>query len=107
MKEDISPAYRIRRYGWNAKLPLNVLSDFEEFAVYDCRLSRKRRDRFHPPASCFSGSASMIPVGASWRTFSRDATILKGEFDNSPKTKAKRGTAEWTPTFWTRSRIGG
>ena len=30
IKEEISPAYQIRRYGWNAKLSLNVLSDFEE-----------------------------------------------------------------------------
>ena len=28
------PAYQLRRYAWSAKLPLSVLTDFEEFAVY-------------------------------------------------------------------------
>ncbi|MFH0860073.1 MAG: N-6 DNA methylase [Candidatus Altiarchaeota archaeon] len=37
IKGDVSPAYQIRRYSWSAKLPLAVLTDFEEFAVYDCR----------------------------------------------------------------------
>ena len=36
IKSDKPSAYQIRRYGWNAKLPINIVSDFEEFAVYDC-----------------------------------------------------------------------
>jgi hypothetical protein len=28
----------VERYAWSAKLPLSVLTDFEEFAVYDCRI---------------------------------------------------------------------
>ncbi len=35
IKEDIHPAYQLRRYAWSAKLPLSILCDFEEFAVYD------------------------------------------------------------------------
>jgi hypothetical protein len=31
------PAYQIRRYCWNAGLPLGVVTDFEEWAIYDCR----------------------------------------------------------------------
>lgn len=30
-------AFQLRRYGWSAKLPINILTDFEHFAVYDCR----------------------------------------------------------------------
>ncbi|MDO8307002.1 MAG: N-6 DNA methylase [Actinomycetota bacterium] len=30
-------AYQIRRYGWNAGLPLGIVTDFEEWAIYDCR----------------------------------------------------------------------
>src|SRR6266536_2989630 len=37
IKNDVSPAFQLRRYAWTTKLPLSVLSDFEEFAVYDCR----------------------------------------------------------------------
>jgi hypothetical protein len=42
LKDDIPAAFQLRRYAWSAKLPLSILTDFEEFAVYDCRI--KRRD---------------------------------------------------------------
>jgi hypothetical protein len=32
IKNDVSPAFQLRRYAWTTKLPLSVLSDFEEFA---------------------------------------------------------------------------
>ena len=37
VKGDPHPAYQLRRYAWSAKLPLSILTDFEEFAAYDCR----------------------------------------------------------------------
>ncbi|MCI0607452.1 MAG: N-6 DNA methylase, partial [Anaerolineae bacterium] len=33
----LDPAFQLRRYGWSAGLPINILTDFEHFAVYDCR----------------------------------------------------------------------
>lgn len=45
LKEDISPAYQLRRYAWSAKLPLSILTDFEEFAVYDCRTRPNPSDK--------------------------------------------------------------
>jgi len=45
LKGDISPAYQLRRYAWSAKLPLSILTDFEEFAVYDCRQKPKSGDK--------------------------------------------------------------
>lgn len=30
-------AYQLRRYCWSAGLPFGLLTDFEEFAIYDCR----------------------------------------------------------------------
>ena len=38
IRNDVHPAYQLRRYAWTAKLPLSILTDFEEFAVYDCRI---------------------------------------------------------------------
>lgn len=38
------PAYQIRRYCWNAGLPLGVVTDFEEWAVYDCRFEPQPGD---------------------------------------------------------------
>lgn len=34
---DPDPAYQVRRYAWSAKLPVSVVTDFQEFALYDCR----------------------------------------------------------------------
>lgn len=42
---DISPAYQVRLYGWNASLPLSALTDFEELAVYDCRVRPYPQDK--------------------------------------------------------------
>ena len=42
LKDDPSPAYQLRRYGWSGNLPVSVLSDFEEFIIYDCRLQPQR-----------------------------------------------------------------
>src|SRR5512137_903271 len=43
IRDDPTSAYQLRRYAWSAKLPLSILCDFEEFAVYDCR-SRPAKD---------------------------------------------------------------
>ncbi len=45
IKDDVDPAYQLRRYAWSAKLPLSILTDFAEFAVYDCRLAPKPADK--------------------------------------------------------------
>ena len=45
IRDDLHPAYQLRRYGWSAKLPLSILTDFEEFAVYDCRTKPNKTDK--------------------------------------------------------------
>lgn len=39
-----APAYQLRRYAWSASLPVSILTDFEEFAIYDCRIQPKWGD---------------------------------------------------------------
>ena len=36
IKADAGPAFQLRRYAWSAKLPLSILTDFEELASHDC-----------------------------------------------------------------------
>lgn len=40
-----SGAYQLRRYCWSATLPFGLLTDFEEFAIYDCRAMPLPEDR--------------------------------------------------------------
>lgn len=42
---DISPTFQVRLYGWNASLLLSALTDFEELAVYDCRVRPYPQDK--------------------------------------------------------------
>jgi len=44
IKNDPDPTYQLRRYAWSAKLPLSILTDFEELAVYDCRIRPAKKD---------------------------------------------------------------
>ena len=37
LKENAEAARQLRRYAWSAEAPVGILTDFEEFAVYDCR----------------------------------------------------------------------
>ncbi len=46
---DPRPAYQLRRYAWSASLPLSVLTNFEEFVVYDGRI-RPEPDDLAPVA---------------------------------------------------------
>src|SRR5207302_1099498 len=45
LKDASEPAFQLRRYAWSAKLPLSVLTDFEEFAIYDCRIKPDQSDK--------------------------------------------------------------
>ena len=44
-KKGIYNETQVRRFGWSAKLPLSILTDFEEFAVYDCRVKPAKTDK--------------------------------------------------------------
>jgi type I restriction-modification system DNA methylase subunit/predicted type IV restriction endonuclease len=100
IKGDVHPAYQLRRYAWSAKLPLSILTDFEEFAVYDCRPKPAKTDK---PATARTIYLTYKEYPQRWDEiagiFSRDA-ILKGSFDKYVEShKAKRGTAEVDAAF--------
>ncbi|MHB1318198.1 MAG: Eco57I restriction-modification methylase domain-containing protein, partial [Anaerolineae bacterium] len=90
---DPSPAYQLRRYAWTAKLPLSVLTDFQELAVYDCR--------FRPAPGDAASQARVVytqytEYAERWDELagilSREA-VLRGDFDRwADEKKAKRGT---------------
>ncbi len=100
IKNNPDPAYQLRRYAWSAKLPLSILTDFEEFAVYDGRIRPNRADK------ASAARVLYIPYTeyeARWdeiaAIFSREA-ILKGSFDKYVESsKKKRGTAEVDDAF--------
>jgi len=100
IKEDIHPAYQLRRYAWSAKLPLSILTDFEELAVYDCRIKPVKTDK---PSTARTLYFTYNEYPDRWdeiaSIFSREA-VLKGSFDRYVESsRAKRGTAEVDTAF--------
>ncbi len=93
IKGDPHPAYQLRRYAWSAKLPLSILTDFEEFAVYDCQTRPKQTDKADTARIMYFTYKHYSDKWAKIAdVFSRDA-ILKGSFDKfAVATKGKRGT---------------
>ena len=100
IKTDPSPAYQLRRYGWSAKLPLSILTDFEEFAVYDCS---KRPQETDGPGVARVDFITYDEYGDRlddiYSIFAKEA-ILKGSFDRYAEgTRRKRGTTEVDSEF--------
>ncbi|HVB73680.1 MAG TPA: type I restriction endonuclease [Ktedonobacteraceae bacterium] len=100
LKDASEPAFQLRRYAWSAKLPLSILTDFEEFAIYDCRFKPDREDKSAAARILY---LSYTDYANRWEEiasiFSREA-ILKGSFDTyAETTKGKRGTTEVDTAF--------
>ena len=100
IKNDVNPAFQLRRYAWTTKLPLSVLSNFREFAVYDCRVKPDQKDKASVARVLY---IPYTEYATRWHEiesiFSRDA-VLKGSFDKyAEANKAKRGTAEVDDEF--------
>ncbi len=100
IKGDIAPAFQLRRYAWSARLPLSVLTDFEEFAVYDSRTKPVKTDKASTGRILYLTYSEYIN---RWNeiasVFSRQE-VLKGSFDaHAESNKDKRGTAEVDVAF--------
>ncbi|MBM2838297.1 MAG: eco57IR: type restriction enzyme Eco57I, partial [Deltaproteobacteria bacterium] len=95
IKEDVGPAYQLRRYAWSAKLPLSIVTDFEEFAVYDCRVKPDSSDKVSlGRIAYYTYDQYLEKFDEIYDTFSKEA-VLKGSFDRYiESTKVKKGTGE-------------
>ena len=93
IKDELEPAFQVRRYGYTAKLPLCILTDFEEFAVYDTRIKPSPSDKpsaariFYCTFDEYHKNFDFI-----FNTFSKEA-ILKGDFDSYVQEKKGKGAA--------------
>jgi hypothetical protein len=100
LKDYINPAFQLRRYAWSAKLPLSILTDFEELAVYDCRITPAKTDKASTARIMYLTYGDYVEKWDEIASiFSREA-ILKGSFDKYAETgKHKKGTAEVDDAF--------
>jgi hypothetical protein len=100
VKEDHEPAYQLRRYAWSAKLPLSILTDFEEFAVYDCRIRPRQTDSASTARVIYCRYMEYVQRWEEIASIFSKEAILKGSFDKYAQSeKRKRGTAEVDAAF--------
>jgi len=94
IKGDPHPAYQLRRYAWSAKLPLSVLTDFEEFAVYDCLTRPKYTDKADVARIMLFSYKDYLKKWSEIADIFTKEAILKGSFDKfATAAKGKRGTS--------------
>jgi hypothetical protein len=95
IKEDVSPSYQLRRYAWSAKLPLSIVTDFEEFSVFNCQMKPNQNDKVGiGRVAYFTFDEYLDKFDEIYDVFSKEA-VLKGSFDRyAQSTKGKKGTAE-------------
>ncbi|MEA1908964.1 MAG: DNA methyltransferase, partial [Euryarchaeota archaeon] len=100
IKDDVAPSYQLRRYAWSAKLPLSIVTDFEEISIYDCRIKPAPNDKASVGRiGYYTFDAYLDKFDEIYDVFSKDA-VLKGSFDRyAQSTKGKRGTAEVDSEF--------
>ena len=100
LEKDTSSAFQVRSYAWSAKLPVSILSDFEEFAVYDCR---NRPDRSDSAATDRIKLLNYKEYLTRWDeiedVFSKKA-VWAGKLDEwISNSKGKKGTLEVDDAF--------
>jgi len=100
IKDDPEPARQLRRYSWSAKLPLGIVTDFHELAIYDTRVRPQEKDK---PATARIFYCTFDDYPEKWDEiagiFAKDS-VLKGSFDKYAGThRGKRGTSAFDDDF--------
>jgi type I restriction-modification system DNA methylase subunit len=97
---EIEPAYQLRRYAWSAKLPLSILTDFEELSVYDCRSKPAASDKASAGRILLLNYKEYVPRWDEIAGVFGKAAVWQGALDKYAEAKAgKRGTAQVDDEF--------
>ena len=100
LKENSESAYQLRRYAWNVGIPISILTDFEEFAVYDCRVKPNEKDNSSVARIMLLTFDDYVEkFDKIWSIFSKEA-IMKGSFERYViSQKGMKGTTEVDNSF--------
>ena len=93
-------AFQLRRYGWSAKLPVNILTDFEHFAVYDCRAKPSITDKASFGRILLVHYSEYVERWDEIAAIFSPEAVRKGSFAKYAEgTKGKKGTADVDDAF--------
>ena len=94
IKDDADAALQLRRYAWNAKLPLSILTNFEEFAIYDCTIKPENSDAASKGRIEYFTYNELPEKWEYLESIFSQESILRGSFDKyALSNKGKKGTA--------------
>ncbi|MFQ5637716.1 MAG: Eco57I restriction-modification methylase domain-containing protein [bacterium] len=97
---DRAPAFQIRRYGYSASLPIAVLTNFHQLAVYDCQPAPIDTDKAHVARLLLVAYEEFEEqFDKLWSLLSRDA-VYSGAFDRHFSIDATRRGAEQFDDFF-------
>ena len=100
LDHDMAAAFQVRRYAWTAKLPLSILTDFEEFVVYDTRIKPIKTDKASTARIMYIKYDEYIDRWDEIAGIFHKQSILKGSFDSYVDTaKKKKGTSTVDDAF--------
>lgn len=93
IRDNSDAAYQLRRYAWSANLPLSILTNFRELAVYDGRVRPKLSDGAPVARLLYVTSEEYTTRWEELEAIFSKTAILKGSFDRYSKSASqKRGT---------------
>jgi len=94
IKDNPEPALQVRNYGWNANLSISVVTDFEEFAVYDCTKKPKSIENANAKRLKYIYFTDYIKeFDFLYDTFGYEA-VVKGSIEQYSKSKINFKNAE-------------
>ena len=99
IKNEDAPALQTRRYGWSAKLPISIVTDFEELAIYDTRIKPLAGDKVSKARMLYFTFDDYIEKWDEIHDLLSKQAILKGRFDAFITAKRGKGTEEVDEEF--------
>lgn len=100
IKTDVDPAFQLRRYAWSAKLPVSILTDFEELSVHDGRIEPNKDDAAGVARIRYYKYTEFVEKWDEIAALFSKQAVLKGAFDRfADDKKTKRGTTEVDTAF--------
>jgi hypothetical protein len=107
--DDIEPAFQVRSYGWTRGMPACLLTNFDEFVVYDTAFKPLASDKpgvgrlFYCRYEELDQLNKIYREYATnwnylWSLFSKEA-VLKGSLEKLAKSNEKRGTQKVDEDF--------
>ena len=93
LRDNIEAAYQIKRYSWSGKLGISILTNFKEFAIYDCSKKPTSSDRASVARIEYINYENYLDrFDFIYDTFAKE-NVIRGSLEKyNADTKGKKGT---------------